>query len=152
MNRWASLDSLSPCETALRTRGGSFRLDIQGLRALAVILVILAHADKSRFSGGFVGVDVFFVISGYVITGLLIRAGDAKIRHKLLKFYTRRIRRFMPAAVLVLSSPWLQRITGWARTRSATGIDARRVSIQRELEIHLRGHELFSVRAAFRNS
>jgi peptidoglycan/LPS O-acetylase OafA/YrhL len=50
-----------------------YRPEIQGLRAIAILLVVLAHADVSAFSGGFVGVDVFFVLSGYLITGLLIR-------------------------------------------------------------------------------
>ena len=50
----------------------SFRQDIQGMRAIAVAIVALAHAGVPGFSGGFVGVDVFFVISGYLITGLLV--------------------------------------------------------------------------------
>ena len=50
----------------------SFRPDIQGLRAVAVALVILAHAGVAGFAGGYVGVDVFFVLSGYLITGLLL--------------------------------------------------------------------------------
>jgi peptidoglycan/LPS O-acetylase OafA/YrhL len=75
---------------------------VQGLRAVAVVLVILAHAKLAHFTGGFVGVDVFFVISGFVITGLLIREEELRIRHKLLTFYTRRIRRIMPAATLTL--------------------------------------------------
>jgi peptidoglycan/LPS O-acetylase OafA/YrhL len=67
-----------------------------------VILVILAHAKLLHLDGGFVGVDVFFVISGFVITGLLVREEELRIRHKLLTFYTRRIRRIMPAATLTL--------------------------------------------------
>ena len=79
-----------------------FRLDIQGLRALAVILVILAHAKVSHFAGGYIGVDVFFVISGFVITGLLLRQSANNVIANLGKFYARRIRRIMPAATLVV--------------------------------------------------
>ena len=79
-----------------------FRPDIQGMRALAVVLVILAHAEVPGFDGGYVGVDVFFVISGYVITGLLLRQPDGPIRRNLAHFYSRRIRRIVPAATLAL--------------------------------------------------
>ena len=79
-----------------------FRLDIQGLRALAVILVILAHAKVPHFAGGYIGVDVFFVISGFVITGLLLRQSASNVLGNLGKFYARRIRRIMPAATLVV--------------------------------------------------
>ena len=51
----------------------TFRPDLQGLRAVAIILVVLAHAGVTFLPGGFVGVDVFFVLSGYLITGLLIK-------------------------------------------------------------------------------
>ena len=96
------------CENRFRScskpegKSSSFRTDIQGLRALAVTLVILAHAKLPHFSGGFVGVDVFFVISGYVITGVLIRQSDAPFRQKISSFYRRRIRRILPASALVL--------------------------------------------------
>lgn len=80
----------------------SFRRDVQGLRALAVFLVVLAHARIARFAGGYIGVDVFFVISGYVITGLLTREGGRGVGHKLSCFYARRIRRILPAATLAL--------------------------------------------------
>ena len=56
----------------IRPAGGT-RLDVQGLRALAVLLVMLAHVGVPWLSGGFIGVDVFFVVSGFLITGLLLR-------------------------------------------------------------------------------
>ncbi len=77
------------------------RLDIQGLRAVAVLTVALDHAGFSFLSGGFVGVDVFFVISGFLITGLLLKEG-AKGRISLRTFYSRRARRILPAATLVI--------------------------------------------------
>jgi len=82
--------------------GQGFRPDVQGMRALAVGLVILSHAGFRTFSGGFIGVDVFFVISGFLITGLLLREADASGRVSLLGFYARRARRILPAAVVVL--------------------------------------------------
>jgi peptidoglycan/LPS O-acetylase OafA/YrhL len=78
------------------------RADIQGLRAVAVLLVIANHAEIRGFAGGFVGVDVFFVISGYVITGLLLREAGAGLRQGMADFYTRRIRRIVPAATATL--------------------------------------------------
>jgi peptidoglycan/LPS O-acetylase OafA/YrhL len=79
-----------------------FRPDIQGLRAVAVVLVVLYHAGLAGLSGGYVGVDVFFVISGFVITGLLLRERGASGRTSLLSFYSRRSRRIIPAATLVI--------------------------------------------------
>ncbi len=78
-----------------------YRSEIDGLRALAVLPVILFHAGFNAFSGGFVGVDVFFVISGYLITTILINeleAGNFSIVH----FYERRARRILPALFLVM--------------------------------------------------
>jgi peptidoglycan/LPS O-acetylase OafA/YrhL len=90
-------------DTAPRTGArGTFRQDIQGLRALAVILVILNHADVPGFRGGYIGVDVFFVISGYVITQLLLRESVKGPRQGLPDFYSRRIRRLLPAASATL--------------------------------------------------
>ena len=80
----------------------AFRPDIQGIRALAVTLVVLFHAGVSWASGGFVGVDVFFVISGFVITGLLLRESASTGQTSLVAFYGRRIRRILPAATLVI--------------------------------------------------
>ena len=87
------------CHAAPRER---FRRDIQGLRALAVLLVIGNHAGLAGFAGGFVGVDVFFVISGYVITQLLLREASKGVRSGLADFYSRRVRRIAPAATAAL--------------------------------------------------
>jgi peptidoglycan/LPS O-acetylase OafA/YrhL len=79
-----------------------FRPEIQGLRAVAVVMVVLYHIWPNLFPGGYVGVDVFFVISGYLITGLLIREFESNGQIKLKDFYSRRIRRLLPAATFVL--------------------------------------------------
>jgi peptidoglycan/LPS O-acetylase OafA/YrhL len=79
-----------------------FRKDIQGLRAIAVVLVLLYHAGVPFFPGGFVGVDVFFVISGFLITGILLRELRKDGRISLTAFYARRARRILPAAGVVL--------------------------------------------------
>jgi peptidoglycan/LPS O-acetylase OafA/YrhL len=78
------------------------RLDIQGLRAVAVLAVIVNHIFGFP-GGGFVGVDVFFVISGFVITSLLLREHDRYGRIDFVKFYKRRVRRIMPASALTLA-------------------------------------------------
>jgi peptidoglycan/LPS O-acetylase OafA/YrhL len=78
-----------------------FRPDIEGLRAVAVAFVVLYHAGVGIFRGGYVGVDVFFVISGFVITKLLFRQVERSGRPRLAEFYGRRARRILPAATLV---------------------------------------------------
>ena len=78
------------------------RDDIQGLRAVAVLLVVLAHAGVPFLTGGFVGVDVFFVLSGFLITGILLAEAEALGRISLFDFYLRRARRILPAAALTL--------------------------------------------------
>lgn len=79
-----------------------YRAEIDGLRAIAVLPVILFHAGFGIFGGGFIGVDVFFVISGYLITGILLREmGEG--RFSLLHFYERRARRILPALFLVMT-------------------------------------------------
>jgi len=78
-----------------------YRREIDGLRAVAVVPVILFHGGFTFFSGGFVGVDVFFVISGYLITTILLTELDAG-RYSLLRFYERRARRILPALVVVM--------------------------------------------------
>lgn len=80
----------------------SFRPDIEGLRAVAVVLVVLLHAGVTRVSGGYVGVDVFFVISGFLITSLLMNEFGSTRRISILGFYARRARRILPAACLVI--------------------------------------------------
>lgn len=78
-----------------------YRPEIDGLRAVAVVPVILFHAGFSAFSGGFVGVDIFFVISGYLITSILLNDLE-KNRFSLLTFYERRARRILPALFTVM--------------------------------------------------
>ena len=80
-----------------------YRADIDGLRAIAVLAVIGFHTFPALFPGGFVGVDVFFVISGYLITGILLRNLRER-RFSFLDFYGRRIRRIFPALLLVLAA------------------------------------------------
>jgi peptidoglycan/LPS O-acetylase OafA/YrhL len=80
-----------------------YRKDIDGLRSMAVLPVILAHAGFSWIPGGFLGVDVFFVISGYLITNLLLRELSETGRVKLGNFYLRRARRILPALFLVMA-------------------------------------------------
>ncbi len=79
-----------------------FRPDVEGLRAVAIVLVVCFHAGFRQVRGGFVGVDVFFVISGFVITGLLLRERSGTGRTDVAAFYARRARRILPAAVLVV--------------------------------------------------
>jgi peptidoglycan/LPS O-acetylase OafA/YrhL len=79
-----------------------FRPDIQGLRAIAILLVVLYHANVPGIRGGYVGVDVFFVISGYLITGQLVRELGATGRISLTGFYLKRIRRLLPSAIIVI--------------------------------------------------
>ncbi|HUR16878.1 MAG TPA: acyltransferase family protein, partial [Candidatus Limnocylindrales bacterium] len=85
------------------TERGHFRADIEGLRAVAVVAVLLFHAGVPGFAGGFIGVDVFYVISGFLITGLLrrelLRSGSVD----LITFYARRARRLLPAALTVIA-------------------------------------------------
>jgi peptidoglycan/LPS O-acetylase OafA/YrhL len=90
----------------LISEAGSFRLgyrgDIEGLRAVAILLVIAAHAGVPWLAGGFVGVDVFFVLSGYLITGLLLQEIRETGSLRLWKFYTRRLRRLLPALLFMV--------------------------------------------------
>ena len=94
----------------------AYRADIDGLRALAVLAVVVFHAGGAP--GGFVGVDVFFVISGYLISRLLVRELEGKRRVRLVHFWARRVRRLVPAALLVIvvsltAAAWLLPAVHW---------------------------------------
>ena len=94
-------------------RRDGFRADIEGLRGVAVLAVVVYHAGLGVVGGGFVGVDVFYVLSGFLITGLLWEELQRTGRLRFGEFYARRARRLLPAAVLVLvvtvaaASVWL---------------------------------------------
>jgi len=94
---------MAPAEASAALKQLKYRADIDGLRAIAIIPVVLYHAGIQAFGGGFVGVDIFFVISGYLITAVIasdIRAG----RFSLARFYERRIRRIFPALFTVVAA------------------------------------------------
>lgn len=91
--------SLTSSPANLSTR---FRSDIQGLRAIAVGLVVIFHMFPLVVTGGYVGFDVFFVISGFLITALLIRGAERDGQVDFKDFYIRRARRLLPAACLSL--------------------------------------------------
>lgn len=82
-----------------------YRKDLDGLRAIAILGVLLFHAGVPGFAGGFVGVDIFFVISGYLITGLISRDLAAN-RFSFRQFYLKRLRRLLPALFVVLLATW----------------------------------------------
>jgi peptidoglycan/LPS O-acetylase OafA/YrhL len=86
---------------AAQQRSGAWSAEVQALRAVAVLLVLAFHLWPSAVTGGYVGVDVFFVISGFLITGHIVRDLDAG-RFGLGRFYVRRARRLLPAAMVVL--------------------------------------------------
>lgn len=81
----------------------TFRGDIEGLRAISILGVVLFHAKVPHFAGGFVGVDVFFVISGFLITGQLVREAEQRGRIRMGAFYARRVKRLIPPAALVIA-------------------------------------------------
>ncbi|MFD7719190.1 acyltransferase family protein [Streptomyces sp. NPDC059814] len=95
-------DGAGPGPGATGSRRSAFRPDIEGLRAFAVLSVLAFHASVPALAGGFVGVDVFFVISGYLITGLLVREAVTTGRIRLGEFFARRARRLLPSAAVVL--------------------------------------------------
>jgi len=90
-------------------RPAAYRADIDGLRALAVGAVVAYHAAPSMLPGGFVGVDIFFVISGYLISGIILGETD-RGTFSIRAFYRRRILRIFPALIVVLAAVL---IWGW---------------------------------------
>jgi peptidoglycan/LPS O-acetylase OafA/YrhL len=96
-------DSVSPVQTVRGQRAAKtgFRPDIEGLRAVAVVAVVLFHAGVPGVGGGFIGVDVFFVISGFLITGMLWREVSTTGGVRLSRFYGARARRLLPASATV---------------------------------------------------
>ena len=100
--------TVSETEKARKSgEGRGFRPDIQGLRAIAVAMVVVYHLYPAALPGGFAGVDVFFVISGYLITGHLWRGYARTGKVGLVDFWGRRARRLVPAAALVLTVTWI---------------------------------------------
>jgi peptidoglycan/LPS O-acetylase OafA/YrhL len=99
----------------------NFRPDIEGLRAMAVLLVVMYHAKLLRVTGGYVGVDVFFVISGFLITRQLFEMQERTGRVRLTDFYLRRIKRLLPAA-LVVTLAVLAAARVWSSTLAAKDI------------------------------
>lgn len=95
--------TVSPSPLApLKSKDPDFRPDIEGLRGIAVLIVVAFHVGIKGFQGGFVGVDVFFVLSGYLITSLLMREVRKTGRISFSNFYARRVRRLLPAAALTI--------------------------------------------------
>jgi peptidoglycan/LPS O-acetylase OafA/YrhL len=106
-NREEKLSAKAEAATEEKPKGRGFRPDIQGMRALAVGMVVIYHLYPSLLPGGFAGVDVFFVISGFLITGHLLREYQKTGRIALLDFWGRRAKRLVPAAALVLTVTWV---------------------------------------------
>ncbi|MFU8871212.1 acyltransferase family protein [Micromonospora sp. SL4-19] len=100
----AGAETTSGRESGGQHSSSRFRGDVAGLRAVAVGLVLLYHAGLPFLPGGFVGVDVFFVISGFLITGQLVAEIERTGRVSLLGFYARRAKRILPAATVVLAA------------------------------------------------
>jgi peptidoglycan/LPS O-acetylase OafA/YrhL len=100
----SAVERLTPAGDEAGTAPGDrlFRPDVEGLRGFALVIIILLHIGVPGMYGGIVGIDIFFVISGFVITGLLIREFAATKKISVLRFYARRARRLIPASLFVL--------------------------------------------------
>ena len=92
----------NPVSAGSKQSGWTYRPDIDALRGIAVLAVIVYHFNEAWLPGGFTGVDVFFVISGYVVTGSLIKHQSESLGSQLGGFYLRRIRRLMPNLLLMV--------------------------------------------------
>jgi peptidoglycan/LPS O-acetylase OafA/YrhL len=126
--RWNdTMTSVRPTRASTRRSPGreGFRPEIQGLRAVAVLLVVLYHAGVPALSGGFVGVDVFFVISGFLITGGLVKELRTRGSVSLSGFYSRRAARILPAATVAIAGVIVMTLVFLPMTRwAAVGRDA----------------------------
>lgn len=128
----AGTDTVPASERSAPPGEHALRLDIQGLRAVAVAVVVLSHAGVSQVGGGYIGVDVFFVMSGFLITSLLLRELTATGQVSVLSFYARRALRLLPASCLViavtLGGAWLflskARLAGYAGDALASALYA----------------------------
>lgn len=94
--------SQASVSNAPRSKKDGFRPDIEGMRGIAVLLVVLFHSGVPGFGGGFTGVDVFFALSGYLITGIILNEITKRGKLSFRNFYARRARRLLPAAGLVV--------------------------------------------------
>jgi peptidoglycan/LPS O-acetylase OafA/YrhL len=99
----ATTVSAEPTTRTRRVAGLGYLPALDGLRALAVAAVLLYHADLGWFSGGFLGVDVFFVLSGYLITCVLLDNQRTAGRVELKRFWVRRARRLLPALFVLIA-------------------------------------------------
>ena len=105
-------------DTDARESGSRFRPDIEGLRAIAIVAVLLCHAGVPFLAGGYVGVDVFFVISGFLITRLLLGELDRGGTICLRRFYARRAKRLLPLSAILLLSVGILSIVIFSPLRS----------------------------------
>lgn len=101
---WSTIGSVRPAPSVGTSLPEGFRPDLEGLRGIGILLVVAYHVGVPGFSGGYVGVDVFFVLSGYLITGLLTAEHAKSGRINLVEFYARRVRRLVPAALMLLTA------------------------------------------------
>jgi peptidoglycan/LPS O-acetylase OafA/YrhL len=144
--RGITLQLSGPVRSAGVQTTSRFRADVEGLRAVAVLAVVVYHAGLSQVGGGFVGVDVFYVLSGFLITGLLWEELQTTGRLRMGAFYGRRARRLLPAAVLVLmvtvaaSWVWLSPLQarGAARDAAAAAVAALALAGAGSLALSLR--------------
>ena len=84
--------------------GPAYRKDIDGIRAIAVLAIIVFHAKAKVLPGGYLGVDIFFVLSGFLITSILVRE-QTDGSFSIVRFYERRVRRILPALFVVVAGP-----------------------------------------------
>ncbi|HCT99601.1 MAG TPA: hypothetical protein DF614_05960 [Methylococcaceae bacterium] len=101
------IDNISPLPLSTTARGGAYLSYLDGLRALAIVSVLLFHGDNNWLHGGFLGVEIFFVISGFIISKLLFDELQQNGRIDLGRFWVRRLRRLLPAAFAMMLSTWI---------------------------------------------